>query len=114
MVRLRPTWKATTYAEHQAQYLPLPSIQNMQSEEREVVSEWELDDDEIRAMAQKIEAYRQGSGPRPRVHLMQWTFGRALDGPLRPVRLQVERFVEPYETGFAHPDPPGGFQKAGA
>lgn len=62
-----------TYAKDQPEYLPLPAIV-MQGVEKEVLTRWELTNEE------KIALLSGGQ-----IYLSLWTFG----GPLQPIRLRV-------------------------
>jgi len=63
-----------TYAENQPEYLPLP-VHKSPEPEGEVISCWELSDDEIKELLKT-----------KKVWLRMWTFNQ----PLQPVCLQVE------------------------
>lgn len=75
--------REVTYAENQSEYLPLPAIV-MQGPEKEVLTRWELTNEE------KIALLSGGQ-----IYLSLWTFG----SPLQPIRLRVaqsEEIVEEY------------------
>lgn len=118
---LAPTWRAITYAQNQQDvYIPLPTLQEQHKlagdvaligEELarpypwRVVSVWEPTDEEMILLGRQIRAWLDRAerpndpalrgAPRPRVSLMQHTFGQAL----QPVRVVIGEFSEPYATG---------------
>jgi hypothetical protein len=65
---LAPGWRRIVYAENQPEYIPLPSLQNHDRRERQVVSVWELNDGDIALMKAMLESHAAG-GPLPRISL---------------------------------------------
>lgn len=75
--------RETTFAKDQPQYLPLPAIV-MHGPEKEVLTRWELTDEE------KIALLSGGQ-----IYLSVWTFGH----PLQPIKLRIahpEEIAEEY------------------
>lgn len=96
---LAPGWERVCYAEHQPEYIPLPSLQELKPSHAQstiaipmrVVSVWEPDDAEVMQLVEMIRAWDNG-GPKPRISLMSHVHGQAL----QPIRLVVGGFSEPY------------------
>lgn len=93
-----PGWSETVYAEHQPQYLPLPSLRNDLTLLVPVISVWQLEPGDVALMKAMIASHEAG-GPAPRISLELSTFGQ----PLQPIRLTLGEFAAPYEIDA----PPG-------